>query len=248
MEIHSTLTAPRLGRALIVGSDVAYRRAALDFLASQGCSGRGVDHTADIPAMIRHGVWGFIVVDIGHSYVGGLEQVRQIRTHSLVPILVTGSTRCSFNRAVAYELGADGYIAKTSDLHELWALARAVARCHEIGIRLSTCGQERGGYRFAGWVCMRGARSLASPSGEDIALTRTSYALLSTFLDAPRRILSRAHLLHSTRTHEDILDRSIDVQILRLREALRRGDPSRQFIRTERNRGYAFDSDVERLL
>jgi two-component system OmpR family response regulator len=78
-------------------------------------------------------------------------------------------------------------------------------------------------------------------------LTKGEYALLIAFLDAPQRPLSRDHLLQATRVHEDVFDRSIDVQILRLRRKLE-GDPSTpRVIQTERGVGYVFTVPVERL-
>jgi DNA-binding response OmpR family regulator len=78
-------------------------------------------------------------------------------------------------------------------------------------------------------------------------LTKGEYALLIAFLDAPQRPLSREHLLHSTRVHEDVFDRSIDVQILRLRRKLERDPSTPRVIQTERGIGYVFTVPVERV-
>ena len=80
-----------------------------------------------------------------------------------------------------------------------------------------------------------------------MALTKGEYALLAAFLDAPQRPLSREHLLQATRMHEDVFDRSIDVQILRLRRKLERDPSAPRFIQTERGVGYVFAVPVERL-
>jgi DNA-binding response OmpR family regulator len=78
-------------------------------------------------------------------------------------------------------------------------------------------------------------------------LTKGEYALLTAFLDAPQRPLSREQLLQATRVHEDIFDRSIDVQILRLRRKLETDPSAPSIIRTERGVGYVFALPVERL-
>jgi DNA-binding response OmpR family regulator len=78
-------------------------------------------------------------------------------------------------------------------------------------------------------------------------LTKGEYALLLAFLDAPQRPLSREHLLQATRVHEDVFDRSIDVQILRLRRKLERDPSAPRFIQTERGVGYVFAVAVERV-
>lgn len=238
---------PTISRVLIVDDDISYREDAANFLADQGCLCRGVSTGVDLSLMVKHATWSLVIINVEQPYARGLEQVRLIRAHSTAPILFTGNSLCPVNRTVVYELGADGYIPKSDDCHELWALARAVTRRQEIGQHILHPGQDRGGYRFAGWELDRATRLLTSPAGDTVSLTRTGYALLLAFLAAPGRILSRAHLLHATRKHEDIFDRSIDIQVLRLRQTLKRGLPERQLIRTERGMGYVLDCEVSRL-
>jgi two-component system OmpR family response regulator len=90
-------------------------------------------------------------------------------------------------------------------------------------------------------------RRLTAPTGAEVALTKGEYALLVAFLDAPQRPLSREHLLHATRIHEDVFDRSIDVQILRLRRKLEQDPSAPQMIQTERGVGYVFAPAVQRF-
>jgi two-component system, OmpR family, response regulator len=80
-----------------------------------------------------------------------------------------------------------------------------------------------------------------------VPLTKGEYALLIAFLDAPQRPLSREYLLQATRLHEDIFDRSIDVQVLRLRRKLEPDAAASRHIRTERGLGYVFVTPVERF-
>jgi DNA-binding response OmpR family regulator len=88
---------------------------------------------------------------------------------------------------------------------------------------------------------------LTNASGTLVALTKGEYLLLTAFLDAPQRPLTREHLLQATRIHEDVFDRSVDVQILRLWRKLET-DPSMPcIIRTERGVGYVFTLTVEPL-
>jgi two-component system OmpR family response regulator len=106
---------------------------------------------------------------------------------------------------------------------------------------------KRGRYRFGGWVLNRSTRRLTDPQGAPIALTKGEYAMLLAFLEAPRRPLSRECLLQATRVHEDVFDRSVDVQVLRLRRKLESEPGAPRIIRTERGIGYVFDLPVERL-
>jgi DNA-binding response OmpR family regulator len=101
--------------------------------------------------------------------------------------------------------------------------------------------------RFCGWHLDGKIRQLTDPSGAPVALTKGEYALLIAFLDAPQRPLSREHLLQATRMHEDVFDRSIDVQILRLRRKLERDPSAPSVIKTERGVGYVFAVAVERV-
>ena len=86
-------------------------------------------------------------------------------------------------------------------------------RRFEIGRAAPARKSERGRYRFSGWLLDRKTRKLTDPNGAPVPLTKGEYALLLAFLDAPQRPLSREYLLQATRVHEDVFDRSIDVQI-----------------------------------
>jgi two-component system OmpR family response regulator len=104
---------------------------------------------------------------------------------------------------------------------------------------------ERGGYRFGGWLLERRGRRILDPDANPVALSKGEYTLLLAFLEAPQRPLSREHLLQATRIHEDIFDRSIDVQVLRLRRKLEIDSSAPRVIRTERGVGYIFALPVE---
>ena len=99
-------------------------------------------------------------------------------------------------------------------------------------------------YQFAGWELNTNMRRLTSPGKERVELTHGEYSLLLTFLRAPRKILSRDQLIEGGRTDADIFDRSIDVQILRLRRKIEDNPNEPTLIRTERSVGYIFDADV----
>ena len=106
---------------------------------------------------------------------------------------------------------------------------------------------DRGRCKFGGWQLDRRTRRLTDPHGAPIALTKGEYALLTAFLDAPQRPLSREHLLQATRVHEDAFDRSIDVQVLRLRRKLEVDPSSPRAIQTERGVGYRFSVTVQKV-
>src|SRR5262249_36322660 len=162
-------------------------------------------------------------------------------------IITTGHRLDEIDRVVGLELGADDYVTKPFGLRELLARIRAVLRRHELGRQARARDPERGGYAFGGWRLERSARRLSAPNGDPLTLTKGEYGLLVAFLEAPQRVLTREQLLQATRVHEDIFDRSIDVQVLRLRRKLEIDPSSPHMIRTERGVGYLFPLPVEQI-
>ena len=189
-----------------------------------------------------------VVLDLRLDQEDGLDLLREIRTRSDIPVIITtGDRRDEIDRVVGLELGADDYVTKPFSLRELLARIRAVLRRQEAGRAASQRDPERGWWGFGGWQLDRRIRRLTNPSGAEVPLTKGEYALLTAFLDAPQRPLSREQLLQATRVHEDIFDRSIDVQILRLRRKLEADASAPQIIRTERGVGYVFTLPLEQL-
>jgi DNA-binding response OmpR family regulator len=189
-----------------------------------------------------------VVLDLRLGQDDGLDLLREIRAHSDVPVIITtGHHRDEVDRVVGLELGADDYITKPFGLRELLARIRAVLRRRDAGQAVAQRGLEKGRCQFGGWQLDRRNRRLTNTNDEPIALTKGEYALLIAFLDAPQRVLSREHLLQATRIHEDVFDRSIDVQVLRLRRKLKTYPSAPPVIRTERGVGYIFSLFVEQL-
>ena len=187
-----------------------------------------------------------IILDLRLGQDDGLDLLREIRSHSDIPVIITtGHRPDEIDRIVGLELGADDYIIKPFSLRELLARVRAVLRRQEIGRAARARDPERGGYRFDGWQLDRRGGRLVDPTGTPVTLSKGEYALLLAFLESPQRILSREQLLQATRIHEDIFDRSIDVQVLRLRRKLEINPSAPRVIQTERGIGYIFALPVE---
>jgi two-component system, OmpR family, response regulator len=200
--------------------------------------------------VIRHFSGGepdIVLLDIHHGQEDGLDLLRKIRSRSDVPIIVTTSDRRETARVVALELGADDCVIQPFGIRELVARIRAVLRRQETARNASQLDVKRGRYRFGGWQLDGRTRRLTDPNGLPVALTKREYTLLIAFLDAPQRPLSREDLLQATRSHEDMFDRSIDVQILRLRRKLGTDPSAPRIIRTEHGVGYVFTLPVEQV-
>jgi two-component system OmpR family response regulator len=190
-----------------------------------------------------------MILDLKLADEDGLELMRHIGAPAGVPtIVLTGHRRDETDRVVGLELGADDYVMKPFGLRELLARVRAVLRRAQAGERQARQKDKRVRYRFAGWELNVRTRQLTSPAGVMAALTAGEFNLLIAFLRSPQQVLSREQLITASRVHdEEVLDRSIDIQILRLRRKLE-ADPSEpRLIRTERGAGYVFAAPVEIL-
>ena len=235
-------------RICIVEDDPVMLRMVGDYLEQHNMRAISASGRQEMARLFAAGEPDLVVLDLRLDLEDGLDLLREIRTRSDIPVIITtGDRRDEIDRVVGLELGADDYVTKPFSLRELLARIRAVLRRQEAGRATSARDAERGRYRFGGWQLDPRNRRLTDPSGTEVPLTKGEYALLTAFLDAPQRPLSREQLLQATRVHEDIFDRSIDVQILRLRRKLEADSSVPQIIRTERGVGYVFTLPVERL-
>jgi DNA-binding response OmpR family regulator len=233
---------------LVVDDDPAVQHMISDYFEQHGTP---IVATSDRAGVTRHLAGehpSAIILNLRLAQDDGLDLLREIRSCSDVPVIVvTAHSRDEVDCVVSLELGADDCITKPFSVRELLARVRAVLRRREIGRALRVHDPERGGYRFGGWRLDRRNRRLVDSQEKPIPLSKGEYALLLAFLDAPGRPLSREHLLQATRIHEDIFDRSIDVQVLRLRRKLETDPKAPRVIRTERCVGYVFVVPVERF-
>ena len=162
---------------------------------------------------------------------------------------MTGHAREEADAVVGLELGADDYMTKPFGLSELLASDPRGAPPGGAGGGASAPGREAGHATGspAGSSTCGGAASLP-PTARRITLTAGEFNLLAAFVKAPRQVLSREQLLAATRVHdEEVFDRSIDVQILRLRRKLEADPSDPRLIRTERGVGYRLAAPVEIL-
>jgi two-component system, OmpR family, response regulator len=187
-----------------------------------------------------------IILDLQLGEEDGMDVLRDIRSHSDVPVVILSGHRLEeVDRVVGLELGADGYMVKPFSPRELLARVRAILRRQELERGARTRHPQRGGYSFGGWRLERRSRALVNPQGAPVSLTKGEHALLLAFLEAPLRPLTREQLLQATRVHEDVFDRSIDVQVLRLRRKLEPDPRDPRMIMTDRGIGYVFALPVE---
>jgi two-component system, OmpR family, response regulator len=233
---------------LVVEDDSTLRHLVTNYLEDHDIRAVSASRRDEVSGLLARSEPDLVVLDLRLGEEDGLDLLREIRARSDVPIIITtGQRRDEIDRVVGLELGADDYITKPFGLRELLARIRAVLRRRDTGHAIAQRDMEKGRCRFGGWQLDRRNRRLTDSAGELVALTKGEYALLIAFLEAPQRTLSREHLLQATRIHEDVFDRSIDVQVLRLRRKLESDPSTPSIIRTERGVGYIFSLPVESL-
>jgi two-component system OmpR family response regulator len=236
---------PTAGHIIVVDDDLALRQILTRYLEEHDLPVIVASNRSELNRHIQTDP-ALILLDLQLGQDDGLDVLRDVRSNSDVPvIIITGHRPDEIDRIVGLELGADDYIVKPFSPREMLARIRAVLRRHEMGRAARARDTERGGYRFDGWQLERCGRRLIHPNGALIPVSKREFALLLAFLEAPQRPLSREHLLQATRVHEDIFDRSIDVQVLRLRRKLEIDTGAPRIIQTARGIGYIFAVSVE---
>lgn len=236
-------------RVLTVDDDPAIRELVRDYLSEHGVTVLTAANGAEMTRIMDEEKIDLVVLDVKMPGEDGFSLARTLRNKSSVPIIMLTGQGHEVDRVLGLELGADDYVTKPFSPRELLARVRAVLRRHDLAAQASAARGEAPkidvrAYRFEGWELTTGTRKLTSPEGEKIDLTNGEFSLLVTFLRAPKSILSRDQLLEGSRLHADIYDRSIDVQILRLRRKIEVNPNEPKLIRTERGAGYFFDADV----
>jgi two-component system, OmpR family, response regulator len=231
---------------LVVDDDVAIRDLIREYLTENDFKVSVAESGADMDRVLGAEMVDLVLLDLKLPDEDGLAIARRLRESLDIPIIILTGRKEEVDRVMGLELGADDYVTKPFSQRELLARIKAVLRRTE-GKRATRRGESVRAYRFSGWELNTGTRKLRSPDARNVELTNSEYALLVAFLKAPQRILSRDQLLESSRLHDDIYDRSIDVQILRLRRKIETSPNQPSLIRTERGAGYYLDCIVETL-
>jgi DNA-binding response OmpR family regulator len=237
--LEETKTGTPHWRVLMVGDDEPtqlrmagfFKENQLDVQTASARDALAIRFAAEAPSLL--------ILDLHQGNANRFDLLREIRLQTDLPIIAIGAEHSDeADRVIGLELGADDFVMKPLSVREVLARVRAVLRRHSPIAQPKPC--ERGRFRFDGWQMDSRYRRLKAPGGTSVPLTNSEYALLMAFLKAPQRPLTRLHLLHATRVHEDALDRSIDVQILRLRRKLEVDPSNPRIILTIRGVGYVF--------
>ncbi|MBF0147107.1 MAG: response regulator [Magnetococcales bacterium] len=188
-----------------------------------------------------------IVLDLMLPDEDGLVVCRNLRSRSNIPVIILSARGEEMDRIIGLEMGADDYLPKPFHPRELLARVKSVLR-RARALPEDACEDDSSAhYRFSGWTLDVPTRQLYTPSGDKIFLSGGEFALLRVFLNHPNRVLTRDQLLTFSHGREiEPYDRTIDMQISRLRRRLRDDPKSPELIKTVRSLGYVFSTRVER--
>jgi two-component system OmpR family response regulator len=229
---------------LIVDDDREIRSLLADYLETHGYITLTAGDGQGMWACLEKHAVDLIVLDLNLPGEDGLSLCRNLRAKSDLPVIMLTARSEPLDRILGLEMGADDYLPKPFEPRELLARIRSVLRRSQTNGDNSEINKPQK-LKFGEWVLDLVARHLVSPDNRVIALSGSEYRLLNIFLDQPNTVLNRDQLLNMTQGRDaDPFDRSIDIQISRLRQKLGEDARSPQIIKTVRNGGYVLTVNV----
>jgi two-component system OmpR family response regulator len=187
-----------------------------------------------------------VILDLVLRGEDGLQLARELRSQSDIGIIMLTGRGETVDRIIGLEMGADDYLSKPFHLRELLARVRSVMRRGSARNGGDKSAAPRARISFAGWILDLASRELLSPAGEEVRLTTGEFELLAAFVNHANQVLSRDRLLDLSRHREaGPFDRTIDVQVGRLRRKLEDDPKNPAMIKTVRGGGYIFTPPVE---
>lgn len=232
------------GHLLIVDDDLELRVLLKKFLTSQGFRVTAAADSEDMLEALGHWKIDLVVLDLMLPGKDGLSICRDLRKTSNIPIVMLTVMGEENDRIRGFDGGADDYIAKPFNPHELLARIKAVLRRTLMVPPVAGSGSARA-FRFDNWRMDIGMRRLTSQSGTLVDLSTSEFDLLAVFVERPQSVLSREQLLDLTLGKVELpFDRKIDMQVSRLRHKLEDDPKNPTLIQTVRGGGYMFTAKV----
>jgi two-component system, OmpR family, response regulator len=233
---------------LIVDDDAAIRTLLTEYLAENGLRVSVAQTSTAMSAILAESAIDLIVLDLRLGGEDGMAIARRLRDESAIPIVMLTGVRDEADRVMGLELGADDYLTKPFSPRELLARIRTVLRRARAATPTQAREAEIRAFRFGEFELNLRTRRLNGKGGGHIELTNGEFNLLAALLASAQRVMTRDQLIEASRVYDnEVYDRAIDVQILRLRRKIE-ADPSQPtYIVTERGVGYSFKSTVEKV-
>jgi two-component system OmpR family response regulator len=233
---------------LVVDDDREIRDLLARFLSRHGLRVTTAKDGAEMMKLLDERRIDLVVLDLMMPGEDGLSLTRRLReAKSAIPIVMLTAMGEDTDRIVGLEMGADDYVPKPFNPRELLARIKAVLRRVQMTSESAAAAPAGSRLCFEGWRLDMATRDLTSPDGVMVVLSAGEFSLLQVFVEHPRRVLSRDQLLDFARGRTAVpFDRSIDIQVSRLRRRL--GDDAKdpQLIKTVRGGGYLFTPLVEK--
>ncbi len=244
--VRYTPAMERADHVLVVDDDAEIRKLLGEYLERNGFRVSLATDGTEMRRALERSRPDIVVLDLMLPGDSGLKLCRDLRVESSLPVIMLTARAEEVDRIVGLEMGADDYLAKPFSPRELVARIRSILR-RARGLA-SPAGGGTHQLRFAGWTLDLAARQLVAPDGVVVALSGAEFKLLSVFVEHPNRVLDRNQLMDLTVGRDGApFDRSIDVQVSRLRVRLRDDAREPRIIKTVRNEGYVLAAVVERV-
>ena len=231
-------------KILMVDDDVRMRELLQRYLAEQGFDIKTAADAKEMDAALAVDSVDLLVLDLMLPGEDGLAICRRLRANNVsTPVIMLTARGDEVDRIIGLEMGADDYLPKPFNPRELLARINAVLRRHEHSPESDNTGKET--FSFGDFIFDSSTRSL-SKNGMQITITSGEFALLKVFTEHPRQPLSRDRLMQLARGRElDVFDRSIDVQVSRLRRIVEPDPAHPRYLQTMWGFGYVFIPDGE---
>jgi len=230
---------------LVVDDDVAVRQLVSEYLAQNDFRVSEAASGAELMGAFRAQVVDLVLLDLRLHGEDGMQLLRQLRAESQLPVIILTGRAEEADRVMGLELGADDYLTKPFSPRELLARIRTVLRRTHAGQEIHGAPVCRA-YRLPGWELNLRTRKLRARDGREVALSNGEFNLLAALLASANRVVTRDQLIEMSRRYDnEVYDRAIDVQILRLRRKIESNPAQPQIIVTERGAGYRVGVAVE---
>jgi two-component system phosphate regulon response regulator OmpR len=231
-------------KLLVVDDDPRLRDLLRRYLSDNNFSVVVADGAPSMNKLWLRERFDLLILDLMMPGEDGLSILRRLRGgNDPTPVIMLTAKGEDVDRIVGLELGADDYLPKPFNPRELLARIHAVLRRRSADEAPGAPAQEAGSVRFGEFTLDLGTRTLTR-NGENVPLTTGEFAVLKVFARYPRTPLSREKLMELARGREyEAFDRSLDVQISRLRKMIEPDPAKPRYIQTVWGLGYVFIPD-----
>lgn len=248
---HTLPVTPTPTHIAVLDDEVDITQLLGNYLKTHGFRVSQLHNGRSLMALMAQDTPALVLLDLGLPGEDGFVIARQLREHWRCGLVIVTGRGDAVDKVVGLEVGADDYVTKPFDLRELVARIKAVLRRIEAAPPAAAvpaapaAAAPSARMVFDAWQLDPAARRLTHPQGHDVALTSGEFDLLCVFVRHPGRVLSRDFLLEQTRGREaGPFDRTVDVQVGRLRKKLEADPEAPQIIKSVRSAGYVFVPNV----